>query len=42
MIGGDPDAAISIEKSCKKMTPKRSTAANVLINGLQGWMYPFR
>ena len=42
MIGGDPDAAISIEKVVKKMTPEEIDRGNVLINDYKGWMYPFR
>jgi len=42
MIGGDPDAAISIEEVVKKMTPDQIDRGNVLINDYKDWMYPFR
>ena len=42
MIGGDPDAAISIEEVVKKMTPGEIDRGNTLINDYKGWMYPFR
>lgn len=42
MIGGDPDAAISIEEIVKKMTPDEIERGNVLINDYKDWMYPFR
>lgn len=41
-IGGDPDAAISIEEVAKKMTIEEINRANVLINDYRVWMYPFR
>lgn len=41
-IGGDPDAAISIEEVAKKMTREEIDRATVLINDYKGWMYPFR
>ncbi len=41
-IGGDPDAAISIEEVAKKMTPDEIARATVLINDYRVWMYPFR
>lgn len=41
-IGGDPDAAISIEEVAKKMTRAEIDRATVLINDYKGWMYPFR
>ncbi|MEO1239673.1 MAG: tetratricopeptide repeat protein [Pseudomonadota bacterium] len=41
-IGGDPDAAISIEEVSKKMTREQIDRATILINDYKGWMYPFR
>jgi len=41
-IGGDPDAAISIEEVVKKMTPDQIARAQVLIDDYRPWMYPFR
>ena len=41
-IGGDPDAAISIEEVAKKMTPEQIQAANTLVKDYRPWMYPFR
>ncbi len=41
-IGGDPDAAISLEEVVKKMTPKEIARAQVLIDDYKPWMYPFR
>lgn len=41
-IGGDPDAAISLEEVVKKMNPKQVSAAVELINDYKSWMYPFR
>lgn len=41
-IGGDPDAAISIEEVVKKMSPDEIERGNTLINDYKGWMYPFR
>jgi TPR repeat protein len=41
-IGGDPDAAISIEEVVKKMTPEEIARAQVLIDDYRPWMYPFR
>lgn len=41
-IGGDPDAAISIEEVVKKMTPEEIARGNALINDYKDWMYPFR
>ncbi|WP_417436186.1 tetratricopeptide repeat protein [Hoeflea sp.] len=41
-IGGDSDAAISIEEVAKKMTPDQIRRAEVLINDYRPWMYPFR
>ncbi len=41
-IGGDPDAAISLEEVVKKMTAEEIARAQVLINDYKPWMYPFR
>ena len=41
-IGGDPDAAISLEEIQKKMTQAEIDRAEVLINDYKPWMYPFR
>ncbi|WP_407648248.1 tetratricopeptide repeat protein [Harenicola maris] len=41
-IGGDPDAAISIEEVAKKMTGDEISRAHVLIDDYRVWMYPFR
>lgn len=41
-IGGDPDAAISLEEIVKKMTPEQIERAHILVNDYKGWMYPFR
>ncbi len=41
-IGGDPDAAISLEDITRRMTPEEIGKAHVLIDDYKGWMYPFR
>ena len=41
-IGGDPDAAISVEEVVKKMTPEEIAKAHVMIDDYRPWMYPFR
>lgn len=41
-IGGDPDAAISLEEVIKKMTPEEIEKAHVLVDDYRVWMYPFR
>ncbi|MGJ8627536.1 MAG: tetratricopeptide repeat protein [Sulfitobacter sp.] len=41
-IGGDPDAAISLEEVVKKMTPEEIEKAHVLVADYKVWMYPFR
>ena len=41
-IGGDPDAAISLEEVVKKMTKEEINKAHVLVNDYKVWMYPFR
>lgn len=41
-IGGDPDAAISLEEVVRKMTKAEIDRAHVLVNDYKGWMYPFR
>ncbi|WP_394199390.1 tetratricopeptide repeat protein [Litoreibacter albidus] len=41
-IGGDPDAAISLEEVVKKMTPEMIKKAHILVADYKGWMYPFR
>lgn len=40
-IGGDPDAAISIEEVVKKMSPEQIARAQVLIDDYRPWLYPF-
>lgn len=41
-IGGDPDAAISLEEVVKKMTREEIDRAHVLVADYKVWMYPFR
>ena len=41
-IGGDPDAAISIEEVVKKMTPEQIDHALKLAEDYREWLYPFR
>jgi TPR repeat protein len=41
-IGGDPDAAISIEEVVKKMTPEQIEHAKILIEDYRGHIYPFK
>lgn len=41
-IGGDPDAAISLEDVVKKMTPEEIEKAHILIADYKVWMYPFK
>jgi TPR repeat protein len=41
-IGGDPDAAISLEEVVKKMTREQIEMAHVLIADYRPWLYPFR
>ncbi|MEE4121055.1 MAG: tetratricopeptide repeat protein [Paracoccaceae bacterium] len=41
-IGGDPDAAISLEQVQQKMTSEQIAKAHVLIDDYRVWMYPFR
>ncbi|WP_246100706.1 tetratricopeptide repeat protein [Palleronia caenipelagi] len=41
-IGGDPDAAISLEEISKKMTREQIDAALELVADYRVWMYPFR
>lgn len=41
-IGGDPDAAISLEEVIKKMTPEMIEKAHVLVADYKVWMYPFK
>ncbi|MEM9248813.1 MAG: tetratricopeptide repeat protein [Pseudomonadota bacterium] len=41
-IGGDPDAAISLEEVQKKMTQEQIEHALDLIDDYRVWMYPFR
>lgn len=41
-IGGDPDAAISLEEVVKKMTKEQIDKAHILVNDYKVWMYPFR
>lgn len=41
-IGGDPDAAISLEEVVKKMTPEQIAKSLELVADYKVWMYPFR
>ena len=41
-IGGDPDAAISLEEVVKKMTAEEIEKAHTLVDDYKVWMYPFR
>ena len=41
-IGGDPDAAISLEEVVKKMTAEEIERAHVLVSDYMVWRYPFR
>ncbi len=41
-IGGDPDAAISLEDVVKKMTREQIDKAHVLVDDYRVWLYPFR
>ncbi|MFY0624620.1 MAG: sel1 repeat family protein [Pelagimonas sp.] len=41
-IGGDPDAAISLEDVVKKMTPEEIEKAHILVADYKVWMYPFK
>ena len=41
-VGGDPDAAISIEEVVKKMNSNEIARAQVLMDDYLPWMYPFR
>lgn len=41
-IGGDPDAAISLEEVVKKMTPEEIEKAHILVADYKVWMYPFK
>jgi len=41
-IGGDPDAAISVEEVVKKMTPDQIEHAQALVDDYRVWLYPFR
>ena len=40
-IGGDPDAAISLEEIVKKMTPDEINQAHILIKDYRAHLYPF-
>ncbi|PSL18447.1 tetratricopeptide repeat protein [Shimia abyssi] len=41
-IGGDPDAAISLEEVVKKMTKEQIEKAHILVDDYRVWLYPFR
>ena len=41
-IGGDPDAAISVEEVIRKMTPEQIEHAQELVDDYRVWLYPFR
>ncbi|MGR3634341.1 MAG: tetratricopeptide repeat protein [Shimia sp.] len=41
-IGGDPDAAISLEEVVKKMTQAQIDKAHILVDDYREWLYPFR
>lgn len=41
-IGGDPDAAISLEDIERKMTREQIDQALLMVNDYRPWLYPFR
>ncbi|MFP7671764.1 tetratricopeptide repeat protein [Marivita sp. S0852] len=41
-IGGDPDAALSVEEVIKKMTPQQIDHAQKLVDDYRIWLYPFQ
>ena len=41
-IGGDPDAAISLEEVQRKMTAEEIEKAHILVDDYKVWIYPFR
>ena len=41
-IGGDPDAAISLEEITKKMTKEQIDKAHILVDDYKKWLYPFK
>ncbi|SER56469.1 hypothetical protein SAMN04490244_101495 [Tranquillimonas rosea] len=41
-IGGDPDAAISLEDISRKMTREQIEEATVMVGDYKPWLYPFR
>lgn len=41
MLGGDPDAAISMEEVRKKMSPEQIEQAQIMIEDYRVWLYPF-
>ncbi|MXU64185.1 tetratricopeptide repeat protein [Oceanomicrobium pacificus] len=41
-IGGDPDAAISLEEVVKKMTREEIDQALLMVADYKVWLYPFR
>ena len=41
-IGGDPDAAISVEDIARRMTTEEIAQAQALVGDYRVWMYPFR
>jgi len=41
-IGGDPDAALSLEEVVKKMSSEQVEHAQALIDDYRVWLYPFR
>ena len=40
-IGGDPDAAISMEEIVKKMTPDQIKKSHILVKDYRAHIYPF-
>ncbi|WP_136439781.1 tetratricopeptide repeat protein [Pacificoceanicola onchidii] len=41
-IGGDPDAALSVEEVVKKMSKAEIEKAHELVDDYEGWMFPFQ
>lgn len=41
-IGGDPDAADSMEQITQRMTPAQIAEALILVDDYKVWLYPFR
>ena len=41
-IGGDPDAAVSLEEVARRMEPDEIAQAQAMVGDYRVWMYPFR